>query len=77
MIGRSKAERKVAAALRAKQALTHAWDRIDYQEETIKPALLRIRELEVTNNVELDEGDLISILTTGQLPLEAGDATDA
>ena len=74
MIGRTKAERKVAAALRAKQSLEHAWERIDYAEDVIKPALSKIRALEVENNVELDEGDLVSILTTGQLPIEGGEA---
>lgn len=73
MIGRSRAERKVSAALRAKQSLEAAWARIDYVEDVIKPTLMDIRRLEATSEVELTEADLMSILTTGTLVLEAGD----
>jgi hypothetical protein len=74
MLGSSKAERKVAAALRAKKALEDAWSRIDYALDVVKPGVLEVRELERTNTVELTESDLVSLLTTGRLPIEAGDA---
>ena len=70
MIGRSRAEKKVAAALRAKQALQAAWERIDYQEDVITPAVLQVRELEAVAEVEITESDLTALLTTGTMPIE-------
>jgi hypothetical protein len=76
MLGSSKAERKVSAALRAKKALEDAWSRIDYALDVVRPAVLEVRKLEETNEVELTESDLVSLLTTGTLPIEAADAGD-
>lgn len=70
MIGSSRAEKKVSAALRARQSLEQAWARIDYVEDTIKPAVLQVRELEKVADVEISESDLISLLTTGTMPIE-------
>lgn len=75
MLGRSRTERKVAAALRAKRALKQNWERIDDQFDVIGPTLMDIRAIEKTSEIELSEADLISLLTTGTLPIEA--STDA
>lgn len=56
MIGRSRAERKAAAVLRAQLSLKHALERIDYQEDVIKPKLAEIRELETTQHVAIEAG---------------------
>lgn len=72
MIGSSRAERKVSAALRAKQSLEAAWARIDYAEDVIKPAVLQVRALEEKADVVVTEGDLVALLTTGTLPIEQG-----
>lgn len=50
----------MAAVLRAQLSLKHAIERIDYQEDVIKPQLLAIREAEATGHVvvELERGDL-------------------
>lgn len=60
MIGRTRAERKAAALLRAQLSLKHAIERIDYAEDVVKPKLEEIRRLEATQNVtlEIEEGDL-------------------
>lgn len=68
----SNAEKKVRAALRAKQSLKHAWDRIDYYDEVVAPAIAQVREIEKTSNVVLTEGDLNALLTTGDLAIEQG-----
>ena len=78
MIGRSKAERKVSAALRARLSLQQAWERIDYALDVVAPTVLDVRKLEESNEVELSEADLVSLLTTGTLSIEGGgDAADA
>lgn len=56
MLGRSRAERKAAAVLRAQLSLKHALERIDYQEDVIKPKLQEIRQLEAYNVVEIEAG---------------------
>jgi hypothetical protein len=56
VIGRSRSERKAAAVLRAQLSLKHALERIDYQEDVIKPKLLEIRELEQYNTVSIEAG---------------------
>ena len=60
MIGRTRAERKAAALLRAQLSLRHALERIDYAEDVVKPKLEEIRQLEETQKVtlEIEEGDL-------------------
>ena len=60
MIGRTRAERKAAALLRAQLSLKHALERIDYAEDVVKPKLEEIRQLEETRKVtlEIEEGDL-------------------
>lgn len=70
MIGSTRAQRKVSAALRARQSLEAAWARIDYAEDVIKPAVLQLKALEEHADVEVTEGDLLAILTTGKLPIE-------
>jgi hypothetical protein len=63
VIGRSRAEKKAAAVLRAELALRHAFERIDYDEDVIKPKLLEIRALEDGNVIEvtpeLEVGDAL------------------
>lgn len=56
MIGRTKAERKTAAVLRARLSLKHAIERIDYDFDVIQPELQKIRELEQYNKVEIEAG---------------------
>lgn len=60
MIGRTRAERKAAALLRAQLSLKHALERIDYAEDVIGPKLAEIRALEAANKVTIaiEEGDL-------------------
>lgn len=60
MVGRTRAERKAAALLRAQLSLKHALERIDYAEDVIKPKLAEIKQLEATKKVaiEIEEGDL-------------------
>lgn len=60
MIGRTRAERKAAALLRAQLSLKHALERIDYAEDVVAPKLAEIRRLEATKKVtlEIEEGDL-------------------
>lgn len=60
MIGRTRAERKAAAILRAELSLKHAIERIDYAEDVVKPRLAEIRKLEATKRVaiEASEDDL-------------------
>lgn len=60
MIGRTRAQRKAAALLRAQLSLTHAYERIDYAEDVIKPKLAEIAAKEKTKaiTVEAEEGDL-------------------
>ena len=79
MLGSSKAERKVSAALRARLALQQAWERIDYAADVVRPTLLDVRKLEESNEIELTESDLVSLLTSGTLTIEAGadDAAEA
>lgn len=78
MIGKTKAERKVSAALRARLSLQQAWERIDYALDVVAPTVLDVRKLEESNEIDLTEADLVSILTTGTLTIEGGsDAADA
>ena len=60
MIGRTRAQRKAAALLRAQLSLKHAIERIDYAEDVVKPKLEELAELEATQKVqvEIEEGDL-------------------
>ncbi len=60
MIGRTRAQRKAAALLRAQLSLKHALERIDYAEDVVKPKLAEIRALEAGQKVtlEIEEGDL-------------------
>jgi hypothetical protein len=58
VIGRTRAERKAAAVLRAQLSLKHAVERIDYDFDVIKPKLEEIRALEQTQNVAIEAGDL-------------------
>lgn len=58
MIGRSRAERKASAALRANLALKHAYERIDYDFDVIRPKLAEIRELETTQKVAIEAGEV-------------------
>ncbi len=77
VIGSSKAERKVSAALRAKLSLQQAWERIDFAFDVVKPTVLDVRKLEAENEIELTEQDLVSLLATGTLTIEAGDGDAA
>jgi hypothetical protein len=54
MVGRSRAERKAAAILRAQLGLKQALERIDHAEDVVKPRLMQIRELEEGNVVEIE-----------------------
>jgi hypothetical protein len=56
VIGRTRAERKAAAVLRAQLSLQHALERIDYDHDVIRPKLLEIRELEATQHVAIEAG---------------------
>lgn len=56
MIGRSRAERKASAVLRAQLSLKHALERIDYDFDVIRPKLAEIRELETTQRVAIEAG---------------------
>jgi hypothetical protein len=58
VIGRSRAERKAAAALRAQLALQHSFERIDYDYDVIVPELQKIRELEKENVVDVEAPEL-------------------
>ena len=60
MVGKTREERKAAAALRAQLSLTHAFERIDYAEDVIAPQLLKMRALAATQHVkiEIEAGDL-------------------
>jgi hypothetical protein len=60
VIGRTRAERKRAALLRAQLSLKHAVERIDYDFDVIHPALNEMRQREITEkvNVIVEEGDL-------------------
>ena len=58
MIGRSRAERKAAAVLRAQLSLKQQLERIDHAFDVIAPKLAEIRELESTQHVAIEAGDL-------------------
>lgn len=60
MAGRSRAERKAAAVLRAELALRHAHERIDHDFDVIVPTLQKIRELE--------EGNVVDVLPELEVP---------
>lgn len=53
MTGRSRAEQRAAAILRAELGLKHALERIDYAHDVVKPRLEEIRQLEKGNTVEV------------------------
>ena len=59
MTGRTKAEQKAAAVLRAQLGLKHALERIDFAHDVIKPKLEEIRQLEAGNVVEIGPGDAL------------------
>ena len=66
MTGRSRAERKAAAVLRAELAVKHAFERIDHDYDVIQPKLLEIRAREA--------GETIDVSPELEKPeLEAGD----
>ena len=54
MVGKTRAERKMAAVLRAQLSLKHACERIDHAEDVVKPQLELMRELARTQDVELE-----------------------
>jgi hypothetical protein len=56
VIGRTRAERKAAAVLRAQLSLKHAVERIDYDFDVIAPKLQEIRALEATEHVAIEAG---------------------
>jgi hypothetical protein len=60
LTGRTRAEQKAAAVLRAQLGLKQALERIDFAHDVIKPKLLEIRELEAGNTVEIGPGDALS-----------------
>jgi hypothetical protein len=62
MIGRTRAERKTAAFLRAQLSLKQALERIDFDFDVVAPKLEEMRQLEATHDVEV------------QAELEAADA---
>ena len=51
MTGRTRAEQKAAAFLRAQLSLKQALERIDFAHDVIAPKLLEIRALEKGNEV--------------------------
>jgi hypothetical protein len=53
MTGRTRAERKVAAFLRAQLSLKQALERVDYDFDVVAPKLAAMRHLEATNDVEV------------------------
>jgi hypothetical protein len=58
VIGRTRAERKASAVLRAQLSLKHALERIDYNLDVIAPKLEEIRALEATQHVAIEGGEL-------------------
>lgn len=60
MTGRSRAEQKAAAVLRAQLGLKHALERIDYAHDVVAPKIAEIRELEKANVVEIGPGEVLS-----------------
>ena len=54
MIGRTRAERKAAAELRAQLSLKHAIERIDYAEDVIKPKLEELQAAAKLQKVEVE-----------------------
>ncbi len=66
MIGRSRAEKKASALLRAQLSLRQAFERIDYAEDVVKPRLMEIRALEEKNRVtiEIESGDISGTIST-------------
>jgi len=60
MLGRTRAEKKASALLRAQLSLKQAFERIDYAEDVIAPKLAEIRALQKANTVQvaIEEGDL-------------------
>jgi hypothetical protein len=56
MIGRTRAQQKAAAVLRAQLSLQHALERIDYAHDVVKPKLAEIAQLEATQHVEIEAG---------------------
>jgi hypothetical protein len=59
LTGRTRAEQKAAAVLRAQLGLKQALERIDFAHDVIAPKLLEIRELEAGNTVEIGPGDAL------------------
>ncbi|MCI0440739.1 MAG: hypothetical protein L0177_16660 [Chloroflexi bacterium] len=60
MAGRTLAQRKATAILRAQLSLKHAIERIEYAEDVIKPKLEEIRQMEKESIVKIkaEFGDL-------------------
>lgn len=70
MLGTSLNEQLVSSTLRARKSLQHTHERLRHHHSVIKPAVMKIRELEKFDNLELTEGDIMALFTTGELPIE-------
>ena len=53
MVGRTRAQQKAAAVLRAQLSLKQALERIDYAHDVVAPKLAEIKALEAGNTVEV------------------------
>jgi hypothetical protein len=62
VIGRSRAERKAAAVLRAELALKHSFERIDFDYDVVVPKLEEIRALEAAKR----EVDVVQEIEAGE-----------
>lgn len=71
MIGRTREERKAAAAMRARLALKQSFERIDFDFDVIHPEIERMRALAPANDIEVDEDKAVRRLNAGtDLPSE-------
>ncbi len=71
MIGRTREERKAAAAMRARLALKQSFERIDFDFDVIHPEIERMRKLTSGNDIEVDEDKAVKRLNAGtDLPSE-------
>ena len=72
MTGRTRAQQKASAILRAQLGLKHALERIDYAHDVIAPKLEEIRQLEAANVVAIEAGDALEeVSDAGQPDAEA------
>jgi hypothetical protein len=65
MIGRTREERKAAAAMRARLALKQSFERIDFDFDVVQPEIERMRKLAPGNDIEVDEDKSVKRLNAG------------